>query len=189
MALLREIMKKIFSQYCIQRAALWAMLSLVLSTFIFIPQSLASGDHSHHKAKPPRATVQTPTLTVYKSATCSCCKKWIGHLEENKIVVEAKSMPNMPAIKDTYAINKQYRSCHTGVSRDGYIFEGHVPAKYIKQFLKEKPANAIGLSVPGMPVGSPGMEYKDKFMPYQVLQLNQDGGSQVYKNVTRALQQ
>ena len=81
------------------------------------------------------------------------------------------------------------RTCHTAVTADGYVFEGHVPAKYMAQFLASPPAQAIGLAVPGMPVGSPGMEQQDKVMPYQVMQMNKDGTTEVYADITSAQQQ
>ena len=80
---------------------------------------------------------------------------------------------------------QEYRSCHTGVSEDGYIFEGHIPSQYIAQFLSEDHPNAIGLSVPGMPVGSPGMEIGNRFMPYDVLILYKDGTSRVFAEVRK----
>ncbi|MFP3354667.1 DUF411 domain-containing protein, partial [Pseudoalteromonas sp. SIMBA_153] len=82
--------------------------------------------------------------------------------------------------KERYSVPQQMRSCHTTVTTDGYVFEGHVPAKYMAQFLKNPPSDAIGLAVPSMPVGSPGMEYQDKFMPYKVMQLNKDGSTAIY---------
>ncbi len=130
--------------------------------------------HSHHGKS---AVID---LQVYKSPTCGCCGKWIDHLSTGGFKVQAHNEENMSAIKSKNAIGSRYRSCHTGISKDGYIFEGHVPAKFIKQFLNEKPANAIGLAVPGMPVGSPGMEVQNKFMPYQVLMLMKDGSHEVY---------
>jgi len=75
------------------------------------------------------------------------------------------------------------------VSTDGFVFEGHIPAKFIHQFLNEKPENAIGLAVPAMPVGSPGMEVGNKFMPYQVLLLKADGSSEIYADVPTAEKQ
>ena len=89
----------------------------------------------------------------------------------------------MEEIKQMYNIKPKYRSCHTGVSTDGYIFEGHIPSKYITQFLSEDHPNAIGLSVPGMPLGSPGMEVENRFMPYEVLILFKDGTNAVYAQV------
>ena len=89
----------------------------------------------------------------------------------------------MQEIKEKYNIKPEYRSCHTAVSEDGYIFEGHVPSKYIAQFLSEKNTNAIGLSVPGMPIGSPGMEVEGRFTPYDVLIHFRDGTSKVYAEI------
>ena len=87
-------------------------------------------------------------------------------------------------IKQRFGIAPQYQSCHTGVSADGFVFEGHVPARLIKKFLAEKPAGAIGLAVPGMPIGSPGMEMDERITPYDVLQLNKDGSTSVYSHVS-----
>ena len=89
----------------------------------------------------------------------------------------------MAGLKSDYGIAPQYRSCHTAISDEGYLFEGHVPARYVKAFLAEPPVDAIGLAVPGMPVGSPGMEMGTDFMPYQVLLLKRDGGAEIYAQV------
>ena len=96
---------------------------------------------------------------------------------------------DLSAIKDTYGVPADMRSCHLAVTKSGYVFEGHVPAKFIARFIANPPENAIGLSVPGMPVGSPGMEYEDKFMAYDVYQLNKDGSSSVYASVDSPTQQ
>ncbi|UTP73181.1 DUF411 domain-containing protein [Alteromonas sp. LMIT006] len=122
-------------------------------------------------------------LIVYKTPTCGCCKKWITHIEDEGIVAHSKDFRNISNIKTKYGIKPNYRSCHTAVSRNGFAFEGHVPAKFIQQFLSEEHPNAIGLSVPAMPVGSPGMEVGDRFMPYKVLILFKDGTSEVYAKV------
>ena len=124
-------------------------------------------------------------LLVHKTPTCGCCKKWMKHLQENGITAYAQDHESMEEIKQMYDIKPTYRSCHTGVSTDGYIFEGHIPSKYITQFLSEDHPNAIGLSVPGMPLGSPGMEVENRFMPYEVLILFKDGTSEVYASVTQ----
>tara|TARA_B100001121_G_scaffold113258_1_gene99807 strand:+ start:438 stop:758 length:321 start_codon:yes stop_codon:yes gene_type:complete len=104
-------------------------------------------------------------------------------MEENGFTTHGEDHQNLSKIKEKYYIEPQHRSCHTAVSSDGFIFEGHVPSKYIKQFLSEDHPNAIGLSVPGMPIGSPGMEVGDRFMPYEVLILFKDGTSQTYAEV------
>ena len=124
-----------------------------------------------------------PVLKVHKTATCGCCKMWMKHMEENGFTTHGEDHQNLSKIKEKYYIEPQHRSCHTAVSSDGFIFEGHVPSKYIKQFLSEDHPNAIGLSVPGMPIGSPGMEVGDRFMPYEVLILFKDGTSQTYAEV------
>ena len=86
-------------------------------------------------------------------------------------------------LKTQYKIKPETGSCHTAIHQGKYVFEGHVPAKLIKQFLQEKPDGAIGLTVPGMPVGSPGMEVGDRFAPYDVLLLKTDGTHDVYARV------
>ena len=124
-------------------------------------------------------------LLVHKTPTCGCCKKWIKHLESNGFAPATKDHQSMQEIKEKYNIKPEYRSCHTAVSEDGYIFEGHIPSKYITQFLSEKNSDAIGLSVPGMPLGSPGMEVGDRFTPYDVLILYKDGTSKVYAEINQ----
>ena len=123
------------------------------------------------------------SLLVHKTPTCGCCKKWIEHLESNGFASVTKDHQSMQEVKEKYNIKPEYRSCHTAVSEDGYIFEGHIPSKYITQFLSEKNPDAIGLSVPGMPLGSPGMEVGNRFTPYDVLILFRDGTSEVYAEI------
>ena len=125
------------------------------------------------------------TLVVHKTPTCGCCKKWMKHLEEHDFNISSQDHLNLNDIKDMHNIKPEYRSCHTAVSSDGFIFEGHIPSKYIKQFLSENHDDAIGLSVPGMPLGSPGMEFENRFMPYEVLILFKDGSSKVYAEVRK----
>ena len=122
-------------------------------------------------------------LLVHKTPTCGCCKMWMKHVEKNGFTAYGQDHQNLMKIKEKYNIQPQYRSCHTAVSSDGFIFEGHIPSKYIKQFLSEDHPEAIGLSVPGMPLGSPGMEVDDRFMPYDVLILFKDGTSKIYAEV------
>ena len=122
-------------------------------------------------------------LVVHKTPDCGCCKKWMKHLEENGFNLRPEDHQNLNSIKDIHNIKPEYRSCHTAVSKKGYIFEGHIPSKYIKQFLSEDHTNALGLSVPGMPLGSLGMEVDDIFTPYDVLILFEDGSSKVYAEI------
>ena len=123
------------------------------------------------------------SLLVHKTPTCGCCKKWVKHLEANSFSTMIKDHQNLQNVKEQYSIKPKYQSCHTAISQEGYIFEGHIPSKFIKKFLANPEADAIGLSVPGMPLGSPGMEVEGRFMPYDVLVLYKDGSSKVYAEV------
>ena len=122
-------------------------------------------------------------LLVHKTPTCGCCKMWVKHMEESGFTVNAKDHQSLVKIKEELKIEPEYRSCHTGVSSQGYFFEGHIPSKYVSQFLSEGNPDAIGLSVPGMPLGSPGMEVEDRFTPYDVLVHFKDGSTKVYAEI------
>lgn len=124
-------------------------------------------------------------LLVHKTPTCGCCKKWVDHMEENGFSITTEDHQSLTMIKDDLQIHPKFRSCHTGVSQEGYFFEGHVPGKYVAQFLSESNPGAIGLSVPGMPLGSPGMEVDNRFTPYDVLIHFQDGTSKVYAEIRK----
>jgi len=128
-------------------------------------------------------------LTTYKSASCGCCKQWVAHAEESGFSVSTHDVADLNAVKEQHAIEPRFQSCHTSVSAEGYVFEGHIPAKLIRRFLQSPPAGARGLAVPAMPLGSPGMEYGDRFTPYQVWQLNSDGSQQVYATISAAGEQ
>ncbi|WP_350655891.1 DUF411 domain-containing protein [Psychrobacter sp. S1-30-MNA-CIBAN-0213] len=129
------------------------------------------------------------SATVYKDANCGCCKEWVGYVEDNGLNATANDVADLSLFKERYGVPPQMQSCHTAVTTDGYVFEGHVPAKHMAQFLKNPPSDAIGLAVPGMPVGSPGMEYQNQFMPYQIMQINKDGTTSVYADVESPQQQ
>ena len=147
--------------------------------FIIFSISLSSFEQEYTSAQ------SKLSLLVHKTPTCGCCKKWVKHLEANSFSTMIKDHQNLQKVKDQYSIKPKYQSCHTAVSQDGYIFEGHIPSKFIKQFLANPEADAIGLSVPGMPLGSPGMEVEGRFMPYDVLVLYKDGSSKGYAEVRK----
>lgn len=128
-------------------------------------------------------------LTVYKSPTCGCCADWITHMEDEGFKAAIEHPSQMAVIKAELDIAPEYGSCHTGVSDEGYVFEGHVPAKLVRQFLNNPPNDALGLAVPRMPVGSPGMEMGERFDPYDVLLLKTDGSSEVYARIEQPEQQ
>ena len=122
-------------------------------------------------------------LIVHKTPTCGCCKMWVNHMENNGFAINTQDHHSLLKIKDNLKIEPQFRSCHTAVSSQGYFFEGHIPGKYVSKFLKESNPKAIGLSVPGMPLGSPGMEVEGRFTPYDVLIHFRDGTTKVYAEV------
>tara|TARA_R110002167_G_scaffold300679_1_gene504947 strand:- start:1674 stop:2228 length:555 start_codon:yes stop_codon:yes gene_type:complete len=158
--------------------------TLAILSVVFV---VACSDASTLEAK-PNADIETKTLeaielTVYKSRSCKCCQKWVTHVEEHGFEAEVNNITLLSKLKDKKGIPANYRSCHTAESNDGYVFEGHVPAKFIKQYLANVPEGSIGLSVPAMPVGSPGMEVGDRFMPYNILLINEDGTVTVYEQV------
>ena len=105
------------------------------------------------------------------------------HVEEHGFETDVTNVTLMSRVKDKYGVEPQYRSCHTALSQDGFVFEGHIPAKYIQQFLENPPEGVLGLSVPAMPIGSPGMEVDERFQPYLVLQLNVDGSVTTFAEV------
>ncbi|WP_070968708.1 DUF411 domain-containing protein [Vibrio sonorensis] len=110
----------------------------------------------------------------HKSPYCGCCGEWTKHMQESGFNVTEQLHKNMDPIKQKYGITSQLASCHTAVI-DGYVFEGHIPAADIEKFLANPPKNARGLAVPGMPMGSPGMEYGDKKHEYVVYAFNESG--------------
>ena len=122
-------------------------------------------------------TAEAEDVIVYKSPTCGCCSEWIKHLEENGFSVKAEDLRNVNQIKAELGVPNKLRSCHTAKVGD-YVIEGHVPAQEITRMLKEKP-QVKGLAVPGMPMGSPGMEgpRQDR---YDVLTFDKNGKSSVY---------
>lgn len=123
------------------------------------------------------AQAQATTIAVIKDPDCGCCTEWVAHLRQAGFVVEVTDTREQPAISAKLGVPEQLRGCHTATV-DGYVIEGHVPAADITRLLAEKPA-ARGLAVPGMPMGSPGMEQGGRKQPY-VTVLFGDGGAQVY---------
>ena len=116
-------------------------------------------------------------ITVYKSPWCGCCSKWIDHMRANGHSVTIKNVEDLDPIKKMAGVPERLQSCHTALV-DGYVVEGHVPAKDVAQLLTERP-EAKGLSVPGMPTGSPGMKGAEP-ESYDVMLFQTDGSASVY---------
>ncbi|MDF1779903.1 MAG: DUF411 domain-containing protein [Alcanivoracaceae bacterium] len=124
------------------------------------------------------AAMANPEIEIFKSPSCGCCTKWADYLKDNGFDVKLKETENLNPIKMSARIPAGKGSCHTAFI-DGYVIEGHVPAEDIKRLLEEKP-DAQGLTVPGMPVGSPGMEMGARKDAYQVLIFQKDGTTEVF---------
>ena len=122
-------------------------------------------------------------LEVFKSKTCGCCAKWIDQINEKSFDAVGINLDQLGSFKSSKGIARKYQSCHTALSSNGFVFEGHIPARYITEFLNNPIRGSIGLAVPGMPFGSPGMEVGARFDQYDVLVLMEDGSSKVYARV------
>ena len=116
-------------------------------------------------------------MTVFRSPTCGCCEKWVRHLESHGFAVEMREVRDVTPVKAAHGVPPKMASCHTALV-DGYIVEGHVPADDVKRLLKQRP-NITGISVPRMPIGSPGMEGPNP-EPYQVLTFDSEGRVSVF---------
>ncbi|MEJ5992401.1 DUF411 domain-containing protein [Ramlibacter sp. PS3R-8] len=120
-------------------------------------------------------------VELWKDPSCGCCQDWVTHLQSGGFVVKVHDVGNN-AVRARLGIDRKYGSCHTALVA-GYAIEGHVPAADIRRLLRERP-QALGLAVPGMPVGSPGMDgavYGDRKDPYSVMLLAKDGSASVYR--------
>ncbi len=123
------------------------------------------------------AMAQATVVEVFKSPYCGCCGKWVEHLRQSCFEVKAHDVEDVPSVRQKLGMPDRLGSCHTA-KIGGYVVEGHVPATDIQRLLKEKP-KVLGLSVPSMPPGSPGME-SSKPIPYQTLLVQSDGSTRVF---------
>lgn len=119
------------------------------------------------------------SITIYKSSTCGCCTKWVDHLVANGFETTVHDEEAMDRVKDELGVPQALRSCHTAVA-DRYLVEGHVPASDIQRLLKERP-EIMGLAVPGMPAGSPGMaEPASAVGGFTVVAFQRDGATETF---------
>lgn len=128
-------------------------------------------------------------FTVFKDPTCGCCGGWVEHAEASGFSVAIEHPKVLGGVFTEHDIAVDLQSCHLARSAGGAVFVGHVPVPFILEYLKDPPSGARGLTVPAMPVGTPGMEQGAKFEPYEVLVLAADGPPTVFAKVTKASQQ
>ena len=119
-------------------------------------------------------------VTVWKTPNCGCCKEWVAHLRSSGFKVTTHDVKDTAAIRQKLGLPVKFASCHTA-QLGAYVLEGHVPAQEVRRLMREKP-KAVGLAVPGMPVGSPGMETDGSRDAYDVLLVLADGSSRVYQS-------
>lgn len=174
-----------FDQETIDMTIDSAMKTLLLISMLLVlaacreSNSADAEDLNNGKASPA-------AFTVYKNPSCGCCGLWVKHMENAGFQLKTKDLDDITPIKRDFDIGLSQQSCHTAVWDDGetrYVFEGHIPATLVQRFLNERPEDAQGLLVPGMPVGSPGMEHGDMRMPYDVLLLKNGGSTEVYAHI------
>jgi hypothetical protein len=152
-------------------------LALFVTFVLLAAQSISSAQQ-----KPPPVK---PLLNVYKTPTCGCCAKWVDHMRANGFDAKVQDLPDLSAVKAKLGVPAELGSCHTAqVGR--YVIEGHIPADAVHRLLKERPTTVSGLAVPGMPMGSPGMEVPGgSVQPYLILTFDRQGQTTVYERRPR----
>jgi len=120
-------------------------------------------------------------ISVYRSPTCSCCGQWLEHIKQHHFAIKDIVTDDVETIKRKYNVISSLASCHTAIINQ-YVIEGHVPATDIEKLLKIKPKNIIGLTVPGMPIGTPGMEMGGKKQAYDVLSFDENGKTAIFSH-------
>lgn len=147
------------------------LLGLAFICSLGLTQTIASTSNLSTQTK--------PLLEIYESPTCGCCKLWGEYMSKNGFEVKEIKTNELLKIKEQYQIKQDFMSCHTGVI-DGYVIEGHIPHEQVQRLLSEKPKDVIGITTPGMPQGSPGMEQGMPDDTYNVILLYKDGSSKIY---------
>lgn len=159
-------------------------MKLPLALTLLIPLSVATSAQAQWRPAPvapsspadAQSAVAQALVTMYKHPSCGCCMAWAEHMRAAGFAVVAKNVEDIVGVKNAAGVPMEMASCHTA-QVGGYFIEGHVPADDVKRLLKEKPA-ARGLAVPGMPVGSPGMEHPSGHVdPYRVVLVGKDGSA------------
>ena len=142
----------------------------------------------HRISAAPQENIDIPKVVSYRSASCGCCKKWINHLRDNGLQVVDNIVEDVSAIKNQYQIPNNLRSCHSAQIAN-YTIEGHVPIESINKLFIEKP-NINGIAVPGMPIGSPGMEmhshqsHSHDYENYKVVSFSKTGKTKIFDKIS-----
>lgn len=190
------------SQYVSRRAmlGLLGVGTLAFATGCGVDESASSPSGSEPASPPAPTSVPDdvakygvdPALlafTVFKDPSCGCCGGWVEHAEENGFSVSIEHPDGLDEVFERYDVAVDLQSCHLALSAGGAVFVGHVPARFVLEYLQAPPAGARGLTVPAMPVGTPGMEVGEEFEPYEVLTLPVAGSPEVFATVEQASEQ
>ncbi len=142
----------------------------------------------HRISAVSQENIDIPKVFSYRSASCGCCKKWINHLRDNGLEVVDNIVEDVSVIKNQYQIPNNLRSCHSAQIAN-YMIEGHVPIESINKLFREKP-NINGIAVPGMPLGSPGMElhshesHSHDYGNYKVVSFSKTGKTKIFDKIS-----
>ena len=139
---------------------------------------LCARAHNQAPSEPVTEATSAADIVVYKTEFCGCCLDWVEHLKVKGMTVDVKNVESTMSIRDRLGVPHKLGSCHTAEIQ-GYWVEGHVPADLIQKLVGEKPADIRGISAPGMPLGSPGMEGPNP-MTYDIVAYHADGTTSVY---------
>ncbi|MBE9207333.1 DUF411 domain-containing protein [Nostoc sp. LEGE 06077] len=159
--------------------SLRALLGVIIFTLVMMTSNSTSAIAASIWDNQTESYTGKQEIIVYRSPSCSCCGDWLEHIQKHGFTIKQDiKTDEIEAIKQKYNLPSEFASCHTAII-DGYVMEGHVPADDIKRFLKQKP-QLLGLAVPAMPVGTPGMEIGDTKQPFSVMAFNKKGEVQVF---------
>ena len=154
--------------------------AFVVGSLLWVIQPVhAHGDVKGDAAMPDTSSATGPQMTIYRSASCGCCTQWGSHIASAGFRIDDHLTEGMDAVKKERGVSSQHASCHTA-DVEGHVIEGHVPASAIQRLLRERPS-IRGLAVPGMPMGSPGMEVSGvEAESFDVLAIDHDGTTSVF---------
>jgi hypothetical protein len=154
-------------------------LAVPLAALCLVACSKVEGEVPATEVRAAAEREPVPQIVVHKSPTCGCCEKWVDHLRAEGFVASVVDTDDLGSFKQSLAVPREHSSCHTAVV-GGYFIEGHVPAADIRRLLAQRPA-ARGLAVPGMPLGSPGMEVPSGQVDrYETLLIDASGNASVF---------
>ena len=160
----------------------------LLNSLLFSGILIVNTFYAQESAAKNQENIDIPKVLSYRSVSCSCCKKWVNHLRDNGLEVVDNIVENISEIKQKYNVPNNLRSCHSA-KIGNYTIEGHVPIESINKLFKEKPSIS-GIAVPGMPLGSPGMEthshesHSHNYETYKVFSFSNNGNTKIFHQIS-----